>query len=115
MSCFCRQRLAQDRQAEPKVGERVPYVIVYGTPGLPLIQLVREPDAVLADPSLRLNANYYITKAILPPLDRAFKLMGVQVTAWYDELPRVHRIVPHSHYGAEQKKVNHLSIQTQFF
>ena len=83
----------------------MPYVIVYGTPGLPLIQLVREPHALLADPSLRLNATYYITKAILPPLGRAFGLMGVDVQAWYTDLPRIHRIVPPSYYTNDQKKV----------
>ena len=38
---FVRRRLSRDRRAEPRVGERVPYVVVYGSPGLPLIQLVR--------------------------------------------------------------------------
>ena len=33
--------LREDRRSEPRVGERVPYVVVYGSPGLPLIQLVR--------------------------------------------------------------------------
>ena len=33
--------VAADRRAEPRAGERVPYVIVYGLPGLPLIKLVR--------------------------------------------------------------------------
>ena len=39
--CFYRQRTAVDRQAEPLVGERVPYIIACGSPGLPLIKLVR--------------------------------------------------------------------------
>ena len=30
-----------DRRAVPRSGERVPYVVVYGEPGLLLIQLVR--------------------------------------------------------------------------
>lgn len=39
---FCyRRMLREDRRSEPRVGERVPYVVVYGSPGLPLIQLVR--------------------------------------------------------------------------
>ena len=81
--------LAYDRRSEPRVGERVPYVIVYGMPGLPLIQLVRRPVEVLQDPSLRLNATYYITKQILPPLARVFSLIGIDVFSWYHELPRV--------------------------
>lgn len=81
--------MAYDRRLEPRVGERVPYVIVYGMPGVPLIQLVRRPMEVLQDPSLRLNATYYITKQILPPLARMFQLIGVDVFSWYHELPRV--------------------------
>lgn len=81
--------MAYDRRLEPRVSERVPYVIVYGIPGVPLIQLVRRPMEVLHDPALRLNATYYITKQILPPLARMFQLIGVDIFAWYQELPRV--------------------------
>lgn len=81
--------MAYDRRLEPRVGERVPYVIVYGMPGVPLIQLVRRPTEVLQDAGLRLNVTYYITKQILPPLGRMFQLIGVDVFSWYQELPRV--------------------------
>ena len=60
-------------------------------PGLPLIQLVRSPRELIADPTLRLNVTYYITKQILPPLGRIFSLMGLDVTAWYNDLPRIER------------------------
>ncbi|NWU99936.1 REV3L polymerase, partial [Upupa epops] len=86
-----RRMLAYDRRSEPRVGERVPYVIVYGMPGLPLIQLVRRPIEVLQDPNLRLNATYYITKQILPPLARVFSLIGIDVFSWYQELPRIQK------------------------
>ncbi|XP_075059030.1 DNA polymerase zeta catalytic subunit [Mixophyes fleayi] len=86
-----RKLVAYDRRSEPRVGERVPYVIVYGTPGVPLIQLVRRPIDVLQDHNLRLNATYYITKQILPPLNRIFSLIGVDVFSWYDELPRIQK------------------------
>jgi DNA polymerase zeta len=79
---FSRKHLRADRRSEPRVGERVPYVVVYGQPGLPLIQLIRQPMEVLQDPSLRINAVYYITKQVLPPLDRAFSLLGVDVFSW---------------------------------
>uniref|UniRef100_A0A4W5MVD9 DNA polymerase zeta catalytic subunit n=1 Tax=Hucho hucho TaxID=62062 RepID=A0A4W5MVD9_9TELE len=86
-----RRMMAYDRRLEPRGGERVPYVIVYGTPGVPLIQLVRRPLEVLQDPSLCLNATYYITKQILPPLQRIFQLIGVDVLSWYQEIPRVQK------------------------
>lgn len=86
---LARKWTRKDPRKEPRVGERVPYVIVYGAPGLPLIQLVRSPDAVLANPALRVNATYYITRAIMPPLERCFSLLGVDVATWYNDLPRL--------------------------
>ncbi|KAM9778498.1 DNA polymerase zeta catalytic subunit isoform 2-T2 [Syngnathus typhle] len=96
-----RRMMAYDRRLEPRVGERVPYVIVYGMPGLPLIQLVRRPLEVLQDPGLRLNATYYITKQILPPLGRMFQLIGVDVLSWYQELPRIQKASCSYGFGGE--------------
>eukprot|EP00064_Thunnus_orientalis_P003050 superscaffoldBa00000242_g3058 len=94
--------MAYDRRLEPRVGERVPYVIVYGMPGVPLIQLVRRPMEALQDPSLRLNATYYITKQILPPLARMFQLIGVDVFSWYQELPRIQKASCSAAVGGEE-------------
>ncbi|XP_066270082.1 DNA polymerase zeta catalytic subunit-like [Branchiostoma lanceolatum] len=99
-----RRLLSSDRRAEPRVGERVPYVIVYGSPGLPLIQLVRQPQEVLNDPNLRLNATYYINKQILPALNRVFSLIGVDVFSWYRELPRTNRIAAPSRLLPDSRK-----------
>jgi DNA polymerase zeta len=80
---LARKRVRTDPRAIPRVGDRVPYVVVYGPPGVPLIQLVREPHDVLRDPAMRLNAHYYITKVIIPPLERCFNLLeGVNVMSW---------------------------------
>ncbi|XP_031203625.1 DNA polymerase zeta catalytic subunit isoform X2 [Mastomys coucha] len=99
-----RKMLAYDRRSEPRVGERVPYVIIYGTPGLPLIQLIRRPAEVLQDPTLRLNATYYITKQILPPLARIFSLIGIDVFSWYQELPRIQKAASSSRSELEGRK-----------
>ena len=85
---IAKKRLKNDPRSEPLVGERVQYVICYGTPGLPLIQLVHEPAQLLFSNNFYLNSIYYITKAIIPPLQRVFGLMGVNVLAWYNELPK---------------------------
>ncbi|XP_060525444.1 DNA polymerase zeta catalytic subunit isoform X2 [Cylas formicarius] len=77
-----------DRRSEPRSGERVPYVIVNGSPGLPLIKLVRSPWDILNDCSLRPNALYYITKVIIPPINRCFSLIGVDVNVWFNQMPR---------------------------
>ena len=65
---------------------------MYGTPGLPLIQLVREPQELIKDSSLRINAVYYINKQILPALNRALALTGVDVFQWFNEMPRVNKV-----------------------
>nr|KAF6341938.1 REV3 like, DNA directed polymerase zeta catalytic subunit [Myotis myotis] len=99
-----RKMLTYDRRSEPRVGERVPYVIIYGTPGVPLIQLVRHPVELLQDPTLRLNATYYITKQILPPLARVFSLIGIDVFNWYHELPRIQKATSSSRSDPEGRK-----------
>ncbi|XP_058825625.1 DNA polymerase zeta catalytic subunit [Topomyia yanbarensis] len=77
-----------DPRREPRRGERVPYVIISGPPLVPLIRLVRSPDELLADSGLKINANYYISKAIIPPLNRCLLLIGADVNQWYNDLPR---------------------------
>lgn len=86
-----RRLTRHDRRAVPRSGQRVPYVIVYGEPGRPLIQSVRSPEEVLNDSTLRPNAQYYISKVISPPLNRCLSLIGVDVQAWYLELPKSYR------------------------
>ncbi|XP_024086331.1 DNA polymerase zeta catalytic subunit isoform X2 [Cimex lectularius] len=81
--------LLKDRRAEPRVGERVGYVVIYGPPGVPIIRLVRSPHEFISNPSLQLNAEYYITKVILPPLQRCFTLIGADVFSWYTAQPKI--------------------------
>jgi DNA polymerase zeta len=68
--------------AEPLLGERVPYLVVYGMPGVPLYELVRSPHDLIENPDLKLNYEYYAMKQILPPLNRVFLLMNVNVFDW---------------------------------
>lgn len=74
---------AIDKRNEPRAGQRVPYVVVNGPPGLPLIRLVRSPYELLLEPSLRPNAIYYITRVIIPPINRCFNLIGVDLNTWF--------------------------------
>lgn len=39
---------------------------------------------------MRLDAEYYISKTLIPPLERIFNLVGANVRSWYEEMPRVH-------------------------
>ncbi|KAL4922232.1 hypothetical protein BDW62DRAFT_79917 [Aspergillus aurantiobrunneus] len=86
------KRMLEDPRAEPQYGERVPYVVVTGAPGSRLIDRCVPPETLLQDAQLDLDAEYYITKNLIPPLERIFNLVGANVRQWYDEMPKVHRI-----------------------
>lgn len=86
------RRMRADARAEPQYGERVPYVVVAGAPGARLLDRCVAPEDLLAHPHLRLDAEYYITKNLIPPLDRIFSLVGAPVRPWYDEMPKLQRV-----------------------
>jgi len=87
------KRMDADPRANPRHGERIEYVVVFGPPGATLRQLVVSPEELLQGQrrgTLRLNATYYITKQIIPALERLFSLLGADVRAWFSEMPRPH-------------------------
>ena len=43
---------------------------------------------------LRLHANYYITKQIIPALERVISLVGGDMRAWFATMPRPQRLLP---------------------
>lgn len=102
-----RKWTAVDKRNEPRSGERVPYVIVNGPPGLPLIRMVHSPRDLLNDPSLRPNALYYITRVIIPPINRCFNLIGADLNKWFNEMPR--RVVQYLPTSSPTVKRNTIS------
>ena len=86
------KRMLEDPRAEPQYGERVPYVVITGAPGARLIDRCVSPDMLLNDDQNELDSEYYITKNIIPPLERIFNIMGANVRRWYDEMPKFQRI-----------------------
>ncbi|KAF5276245.1 hypothetical protein FQR65_LT04050 [Abscondita terminalis] len=109
-----RKWLAVDKRSEPRHGERVPYIIVNGPPGLPLIKLVRSPRDLLVDTNLRPNILYYITRVIIPPLNRCFTLIGVDLNKWFNSMPRkqirIARVSPDS--KGKRTAISHYFIST---
>lgn len=89
---LARKWVLKDPRNIPLSGERVPFIIANGPPGLPLIRLVRSPYELLEDKGLKINSYYYITKVITPPLNRCLLLIGVDVREWLQELPRITKI-----------------------
>ncbi|KAG8420245.1 DNA polymerase zeta [Metarhizium acridum] len=86
------KKMLEDARAEPQYGERVPYVVITGAPGARLIDRSVAPEDLLANPHWQLDAEYYISKNLIPPLERIFNLVGANVRQWYDEMPKVQRI-----------------------
>lgn len=88
--------MSKDPRAEPRFGERVSYVVVHGEPGARLIDMVVPPETLVeSQGQLRLHAVYYITKQIIPALERFMRLIGVDVKSWYSQMPKVYRHLPH--------------------
>lgn len=88
------RKMLEDPRLEPQYGERVPYVVVTGAPGSRLIDRCVAPETLLKDGTLSLDAEYYITKNLIPPLERIFNLVGANVRQWYEEIPRIQRMRP---------------------
>lgn len=86
------RRMLDDPRAEPQYGERVPYVVIAGAPGARLIDRCVAPDVLLHHNDDELDAEYYICKNIIPPLERIFNLCGANVRQWYDEMPKFQAI-----------------------
>ncbi|KAK5107743.1 hypothetical protein LTR62_000719 [Meristemomyces frigidus] len=86
------RRMLKDARAEPQYGERVPYVVIAGAPGARLWERCVEPEKLVRDERVELDAEYYINKNLIPPLERIFNLVGANVRAWFDEMPKVQRI-----------------------
>ncbi|THV49520.1 hypothetical protein BGAL_0191g00170 [Botrytis galanthina] len=86
------KRMLEDARTEPQYGERVPYVVVTGAPGARLIDRCVAPEELLNSDHSELDAEYYISKNLIPPLERIFNLMGANVRSWYDETPKVQRV-----------------------
>ncbi|KAH9205962.1 hypothetical protein DL95DRAFT_439016 [Leptodontidium sp. 2 PMI_412] len=86
------KRMLEDARAEPQYGERVPYVVITGAPGARLIDRCVAPEELLENEHSQLDAEYYISKNLIPPLERIFNLVGANVRGWYDEMPKVKRI-----------------------
>jgi len=82
------RRLIGDPNDEVQYGDRMPYVIIRGEPNSRLVDRAVEPLELLNNHHIHLDAAYYISRVLIPPLERIFNLVGANVRAWYDEMPK---------------------------
>ncbi|OAQ98581.1 hypothetical protein LLEC1_01554 [Akanthomyces lecanii] len=106
------RKMLDDARAEPQYGERVPYVVITGAPGARLIDRCVAPEELLANPHWQLDAEYYIGKNLIPPLERIFNLVGANVRQWYDEMPKVQRIYHTAAPGVEGARQKRSTLES---
>lgn len=85
-------KMAVDMRFEPQYRERIPYVVVAGPPKSRLIDRCVSPETLLKNATtLSLDADYYINKTLIPPLDRFFNIVGASTLKWYEDMPKKRR------------------------
>ncbi|POS86097.1 hypothetical protein EPUL_001775 [Erysiphe pulchra] len=97
------KRMAEDIRSEPQYGERVPYVVITGAPKARLIDRCVAPEELLENSHNQLDSEYYISKNIIPPLERIFNLVGANVRGWYDDMQKFQR-ARRVNFSEEQSK-----------
>ncbi|GAM22637.1 hypothetical protein SAMD00019534_058120 [Acytostelium subglobosum LB1] len=105
--------MEKDPRGEPRYGERVRYVVVYGTPQSRLCDLVISPSEFIANKHLRINIIYYITKQIIPAMDRILKLVGVNIHQWYSSFPKQYAATPNQRINLFFSNNHHMIQQHQ--
>ncbi|KAA1471469.1 hypothetical protein DENSPDRAFT_837475 [Dentipellis sp. KUC8613] len=88
------RRAALDPNDEPQYGDRVPYVITRGEPNTRLVDRAVRPEELIESREKRLDGTYYISRVLIPPLERIFNLVGADVRAWFEDMPRRLRVNP---------------------
>ena len=81
-----KRKMEKDRRAEPQYKERVPYLVVRSKLGVTLRDRSISPEEFMADESLELDADYYITKTLIPPLSRLLNITGINISDWITNL-----------------------------
>ncbi|KAH9937686.1 uncharacterized protein B0H18DRAFT_1081794 [Fomitopsis serialis] len=80
-----------------RLWDRIPYVIARGHPDSRLVDRAVSPEELsttrkhLPRSQKHLDAAYYISRVLIPPLERIFNLVGADVRSWYDEMPKALR------------------------
>ncbi|KAG1864196.1 hypothetical protein DFJ58DRAFT_680547 [Suillus subalutaceus] len=112
------RRMMEDENDEVQYGDRIPYVIIRGDPQTRLVDRAVSPEELLQNKHMQLDASYYISRVLIPPLERIFNLVGADVRAWFDDMPKAIRINhPNPLAMSPQKKritANRLKIDEHF-
>lgn len=85
-----RRNMDKDARAEPQYRERVPYVVIFDKTKPRIKDRCISPEEYMqsyfTSKPLALDYEYYITRMLIPPLDRIFKLVGIETRLWYQQI-----------------------------
>ena len=62
----------------------------------------------------RLDAAYYISRVLIPPLERIFNLVGADVRSWFDEMPKSLRADQPDVTLSPRKKKRNVLVENAF-
>ncbi|KAM9928472.1 hypothetical protein OXX80_009990 [Metschnikowia pulcherrima] len=87
-----KKNMQRDPRSEPQYRERVPYLVMRDSTKERLRDRCVPPELYMSsyntENPMELDFEYYITKVLIPPLERIFNLMGVNVKEWYRDMPK---------------------------
>ncbi|KAG1783945.1 hypothetical protein EV702DRAFT_958561 [Suillus placidus] len=112
------RRMTEDENDEVQYGDRIPYVIIRGDPQTRLVDRAVSPEELLQNKHMQLDASYYISRVLIPPLERVFNLVGADVRTWFDDMPKAIRVNHPNPLAMSPKKqtitANRLKIDEHF-
>lgn len=89
---LAQKKVSKDPRSEPQYRERIPYLVTRDSTKERVKDRCVSPDQYVSSYSsndpLELDFEYYITRVLIPPLERVFNLMGVNIQEWYREMPK---------------------------
>lgn len=81
-----------DPRSEPQYRERIPYLVIRDSSKERIKDRSITPEDYLeslqTEHPFELDYEYYITRVLIPPLERIFNLMGVNVKEWYRNMSK---------------------------
>jgi len=81
-----------DPNDEAQYGDRIKYLMPRPNhPGERLVELATAPLEYM-EQGMHLHTDYYIDRMLIRPLDRVFRLVGVDIRRWYNEMPKTRKV-----------------------
>lgn len=94
---IAKNNIQRDPRSEPQYRERVPYLVTRDSAKERIKDRCVAPEVYMAsyntENPMELDFEYYITRVLIPPLERIFNLMGVNVKEWYRDMPKTTKLI----------------------